>query len=319
MAEIARQTASVTVLSLNPSVDVSYEIPRLLADQKAHATATRYDPGGNGINVARALKELGLCAHTYGFIAGESGEFLLRLVKQRLGDDHFFSIQGETRINSTVLQTKPPCQYEFSAPGPEVSSEMLEKLCKAFVSAATGYAVLTGSVQPGVPATIYAELCRKIRGQGGFPVVDAHDNLLRHALTAHPFLIKPNRYELEMLINSKLPSLDDVAREACRLQHSGIDKVCVSLGPEGALIADDHACYYAMTPAMPVRCTVGAGDSMLAGLLAAFANRMSTEEALRLGIACGSATAMHPGTELLTNEEICSLGKQITVKTIRTA
>jgi len=318
MAEMKQKAFPVAVLALNPSVDVSYEIPRLLADQKAHATHTRYDPGGNGINVARALKELGLCAHTFGLIAGESGEFLLRLVRQRLGDDHFFRIHGETRINSTVLQNNPRRQYEVSAPGPTVPAEVLEQVCEDFLSACgDGYGILTGSVQPGVPVTIYADLTRRIRAQGGHPVVDSHDELLRQAIAVRPFLIKPNRFELEMLIGRRLPTLTDVAHEARHLQESGIDKVCVSLGAEGALLADDHGCFYSKSPALPVRSTVGSGDSMLAGLLGAFAKNKGTEDALRLAIACGSGTAMHPGTELFSINEVQQWTTQITVQDIK--
>jgi len=318
MATIKKKAPSVAILALNPSVDVSYEVPRLLANQKAHATSTRYDPGGNGINVARALKKLGLCAHIYGFVAGESGEFLLHLVRKQLGDDHFFRILGETRINSTVLQNEPRRQYEVSAPGPAVPDKSLERVCEDFLSACgDGYGVLTGSVQPDISASIYADMARRIRSQGGYPVVDAHDELLRQAISARPFLIKPNRYELEMLIAKRLTRLTDVAREARHLQGTGIDNVCVSLGAEGALLANHQGCLHAKAPQLPVRSTVGAGDSMLAGLLMAFVKNKGAKEALRLGIACGSATATHPGTELFSTDEVRQWSSQITVRRIK--
>lgn len=316
---MSSSSCHIATLTLNPAVDATYEVDKLVPDQKAHARAVRYDPGGNGINVGRALKILGANAHNYCVTAGEIGQLFQRLVTPQLDHFHAEHIDGETRINVTVLE-KDLSQYEVSAVGPVLSATHLEHICARFVAQCAanqnrpGIGVVTGSVPPGVDNTIYGELTRRIREQGGRAVVDTYGELLRHTIPAAPFLIKPNRYELEQYCGRALPTLDDVAREARVLQRGGIEYVAVSLGKEGALLCGPGNMYFAETPAVKINSTVGAGDSMVAGLVFAFAHGQSAEQALQLGIACGSGTASHPGTELFHADEADILAQQIHVR-----
>lgn len=311
---------SIATLTLNPAVDATYDVDKLVPDQKAHARAVRYDPGGNGINVGRALKILGAHAHNYCVTAGEIGQLFQRLVTSQLDHFHAEHIAGETRINVTVLEQQNSAQYEVSAVGPALSAAHLENICSHFVEQCTaasrqqGIGVVTGSVPPGVDATIYGELTRRIREKGGLAVVDTYGELLKHTIPAAPFLIKPNRYELEQYCGRALPTLDDVASEARRLQRAGIEFVAVSLGKDGALLCGPDNTYCAAAPAVKIISTVGAGDSMVAGMVFAFACQQAPEHALRLGIACGSGTASHPGTELFHADEIGALMQQINVR-----
>jgi len=133
-------------------------------------------------------------------------------------------------------------------------------------------------------------------------------------LPRHPYLIKPNRYELEILCGRKLPRIEDVAREARALHEEGVEHVCVSLGAEGALFVDDSSTYYARSPQVKVISTVGAGDSMVAGLIFALMQGKESSEVLRFGVACGSATATTPGTRIFTEAEARALMEQISVK-----
>ena len=196
----------LVTLTLNPAVDATYNIDKLVPDQKAHAQAVRYDPGGNGINVGRALKILGAQAHNYCVTAGEIGRLFQRLVTSQLDHFHAEHIAGETRINVTLMEQQTAAQYEVSAVGPALSAAHLENIAACFVAQCTvdphrpGIGVVTGSVPPGVPDTIYGELTARIRERGGRAIVDTYGALLRHTLPAAPFLIKPNRYELEQLL-----------------------------------------------------------------------------------------------------------------------
>ncbi len=304
----------IVTLTLNPCVDVSYDIPHLIEDQKVHATATRYDPGGNGINVARALKRLHVPAHACCVVAGEIGELLERLVAHELDHPHCQRIEGETRINVTLQQQEPRAQFEISGIGPPLSKLALQDLVDEVLGlAGSGYAVLTGSLCPGVGQDFYADVARELRLQAAHPVIDAPGPMLAHAIDAHPFLIKPNRYELEQLVGHPLPEFEDVRRAACELQARGIDYVCVSMGGEGALLVDDKHSYHAAAPKVEVKSTVGAGDSMLAGIVAALARGESPAEALRLGLACGSGTAAQPGTQLFGYNQMQSLLREIEV------
>lgn len=295
----------LVTLTLNPAVDATYNIDKLVPDQKAHAQAVRYDPGGNGINVGRALKTLGAHAHNFCVTAGEVGQLFQRLVTPQLEHFHAEHIAGETRINVTLLERQTAAQYEVSAIGPTLSEGHLEKITARFIAQCeNGIGIVTGSVPPGVSDTIYGELTTRIRERGGRAVVDTYGALLRHTIPAAPFLIKPNRYELEQYCGKELPTLTDVATEARVLQRNGIDYVAVSLGKEGALLCGPDNTYYAIAPAVKINSTVGAGDSMVAGLVFAFAHQQTPEQALRLGIACGTGTACHPGTDLFSANEI---------------
>lgn len=313
-----RQTQPpIVTLTLNPGVDVSYELPHLIEDQKVHAIASRYDPGGNGINVARALARLRVPAHACCVVAGEIGDLLERLLVHEIEHPHCVRIEGETRINVTLQQQEPRAQYEVSGIGPQISAFTLQKLVDEVTNlAGDGYAVLTGSLCPGVDARFYAELAQQLRAQGARPIIDAHGEALAHAVKAKPFLIKPNRFELEQLVKRPLPDMADVSNAACELQSGGIDYVCVSLGGDGALLVDGQYKYYAHAPEVSVRSTVGSGDSMIAGLITALARGEGPAEALRLGLACGSGTAEKPGTGLFDYNQVQALLRRVEVARI---
>ena len=305
----------ITVLSLNPAVDMTYEIDRLIADQKVHARATRHDPGGNGINVARALKRIGAPAHCFCVLAGEIGSLLDHLLRGHIDTLTFERVPGETRINGTALERGNDAQYEISGIGPEIPDSVLERLLHTFVATTgNGLAVITGSIQPELSRDTYARLVEQLRARGGRPVIDAQGELLRRAVTARPYLIKPNRYELEQLVGRELSDRNEVASEARRLQRSGIDKIAVSLGPDGLVFVDAEASYHVTTPKVSVDSTVGAGDSMLAGLVAALHRGDSVEDALRLAVACGAGTVRHPGTELFSADELPALARQAVIE-----
>ncbi|HEU5260853.1 MAG TPA: 1-phosphofructokinase family hexose kinase [Gemmatimonadales bacterium] len=313
----SRPYPAIAILALNPSLDVSYEVPQLIPDQKARATLTRYDPGGNGINAGRTLKSLGVRAECFCLVAGEIGLFLQRALEQELDSLRCVDVPGETRVNCTLIQAQPRVQYEVVAAGPTVPTAALEAVATGFLQAAgQGFGVLTGSLPPGVPDETYASLARRLRDNGARAVVDAQPAVLKPALAARPFLIKPNRYELETLCRARLPTRDRVLRMARDVQRAGINWVCVSLGGEGAVLVGEDEAYYAAAPPITVRSTVGAGDAMLAGLVAGFARAEEPAAALRLGVACGSATAEKAGTMLCTADDVARLGAAIEVHQI---
>lgn len=300
------QEKSVSVLALNPAVDISYEVPQLIADRKVRADSTAYHPGGNGINVALALTKLGLPIHCCSAVGGESGDLLLRLLGDALGSNHrVFRVSGETRLNATLLQRRPPSQYEVDSRGPDVPAEVLKELDACFLSACSdGYGVLTGSIPPGVPDDHYRYLVERIQGQGGRAVVDAHGALLQQAIEAQPYLVRVNNYVLEMTTQHRLDDIDAIAQAARELQQQGIGKLCVSLGARGAVLLDADNSYHCEAPRVRVLSTVGCGDALLAGLLAAEQRGDDIPAMLRFGVICGSATASHGGTLLFDAEEV---------------
>lgn len=308
----------VAVLSLNPAVDITYEIPRLVADEKIHASGSRYDPGGNGINVGRGLKRLGVQACTFCVVAGEIGRFLRHQLERQLDQVCYQEVDGETRINGTILEQQTGAQYEVSGIGPPVSEEQWHRLLEQFVTHCDdGLGVITGSLQPGLPPDLYAQAVRRVQQTGGRAVVDAHDDLLLHAIEARPFLIKPNRFELETLVGRRLTNDADIVREARALQQRGVRYVCVSLGGEGAILATPSAVLKGIPPEVEVRSTVGAGDSMVAAMTSKLALGASDEDALREAIACSAATVMKAGTELFNGEAIDRLRGQVRIESLK--
>jgi len=311
------ESLPIGVLSLNPAVDMTYEIPRLLEDQKAHAVATRFDPGGNGINVGRALKRLNTRAQSYCVAGGEIGQLLQRLLRDQLDWVDREEVAGETRINGIFIELSTRRQYEVNGIGPEIPPTQLNELLGRFVDhSARGIGVLTGSLQRTLPPTLYAELAGRIRAAGGRAVVDSHDEALRHAIAAQPFLIKPNRHELETLLGRTLGSLEEVASEARKLQRGGVEYVCVSMDGDGALLVGPDNSHYAAAPAVIVRSSVGAGDSMVAALVAAFAHGQTAAKALRLGIACAAGTVSQPGTELFSARDVENYLDEVAVESL---
>ena len=305
----------IATLTLNPCLDVSYEFLSLVPDQKVRVDHTRFDPGGNGINVGRALKLLGLPATNCCLLAGEIGILVERLLGHHLDNLQTTRIAGETRINCTILEKSPRVQYELDAIGPPVDAEALEQVVSKFLEGAQGgLGVLTGSIPAGVSEQIYGDLVERLRQRGARAAVDTKGPMLSHALAHHPFLIKPNRYELEMLCGRSLPTLEAVAEEARRLQRGGVTHVCVSLGGEGAIMVGPEKAYHATAPQVQVRSTVGAGDALLGGLVVAFAQDQDPADALRLGICCGSATAEKPGTGLFTRRDLEDLINHVEIR-----
>lgn len=311
------ESSTITTLCLNPALDVTYHVSKLIPEQKSRSDAARHDPGGNGINIGRALKRMQVDAHTFCVVAGDVGQLLQRLLEHQLDNVYYEHVDGETRINSTIIELDTQKQYQITDSGTRISEKQLDHVINDFVNlTGQGFGIITGSCQPNIPCGLYAELVEQINVHGGKAVIDSHGESLSLAIEAKPFLIKPNRYELETIINRQLPTINNVANEARRIQKQGITYVCVSLGDEGAILVGPDNSYYAKALDVPINTTVGAGDSMVAGLVAGFSLNKSPQDALRYGIACGAGTVIHPGTELFAADEISNFRQQVIIEVL---
>jgi 6-phosphofructokinase 2 len=307
----------IVSLSLNPAIDLTYEINDLKHDQKTRATSTHYDPGGTGINVGRALEKLKANSFTCCITAGKMGEFLHSMLNQELKNVFTLQIEGETRINTTLIQQSPQYQYEINAVGPRISPKHLDEISNQFLTLCQqGIGILTGSLPPGIPDSSYQNISTALKKQGGRCIIDAPVAVMKVALLSKPFLIKPNQHELEILQNKSLNSIAQVATEARKLVEQGASYVCVSLAEKGAILTGQDNSYYCNSPSIAVNSTVGAGDSMVAGLAYAFAQNKSPEQALKFAVACGAGTAMQAGTQLFNSYDLENLSKEIKMKTL---
>lgn len=308
---------TIVSLSLNPAIDLTYEVDKLKHDQKSRSLTTHYDPGGTGINVGRALEILKANSYTCCVTAGKMGEFLGSMLKQELKNVYTLKIEGETRINTTILQQTPLRQYEINAAGPELTSKQLDEIINKFLTlCGRGIGILTGTLPPGIPDTTYMHINTELHKQGGRCIIDAPVAILKQALNSNPFLIKPNQHELEALLGKKLTTIEEIATQARLINQQGTSYICVSLGEKGAILTGPDNSYFCNAPAIKPHSTVGAGDSLVAGLAYAFSQNQKLERVLKLAVCCGAGTAKQPGTQLFNAAELDSLTKQISINTL---
>ena len=265
--------------------------------------------GGKGINVSGVLAQLDCPSVALGFVAGETGAWLERgLEKQGLETDFVHLEQGMTRIN---VKIKAGQETELNGAGPdipEIAVRQLEEQLDALNE--NDILILAGSIPRSLPQDTYERLLARLQGKGVRAVVDATRDLLVNVLQYRPFLIKPNNHELGEIVGRELKTDAEIIAAARALQEKGACNVLVSMAGDGAILVDETGKVYRIgCPRGKVVNSVGAGDSMVAGFVAGWMQTGSYDMALRLGTACGSATAFSLG--LATREKIEELLKQI--------
>ena len=293
----------IYTVTFNPAVDYVVHLNAFTPGETNRSVSEEVYFGGKGINVSIILAQLGMESTALGFVAGFTGEALEKaLVAGGTRTDFIRLPEGMTRIN---VKMKGYCETEINASGPRIDAASLEKLfAKLEVLQAGDTLVLAGSVPGSLPADIYEQILKKLSGRGIRFVVDATGKLLLNVLKYRPFLIKPNRAELEEICGRKLDTQEKLVEGASELKAMGAQNVLISLGKDGALLLDEHGKVHTheVLGGKPVN-TVGAGDSMVAGFIAGC--EKGYEHALLMGVAAGGATACAKG--LATREEIFAL------------
>lgn len=292
----------IYTVTLNPAVDYTLWLKELSAGVLNRPTDTALSFGGKGVNVSRVLTALGVNNRALGFVAGAVGDMLESgLRRQGVDTDFVHLASGETRINVKITADE---ETELNACGPTVDAEAMAQLTAQVATLADEDALcLCGSLPPGCGTETYAHLLAQVADKRVYTVVDATEEALLKALVYCPYLIKPNRDELCALVGRELSDEGSVLTAARELQTKGARNVLVSLGGDGALLlAEDGAIYRQEAYRGEVRGTVGAGDSMVAGFLAALEHGADARETLRFAVAAGSATAFSDG--LATRESV---------------
>ena len=265
--------------------------------------------GGKGINVSGVLAQLGCQSVALGFVAGETGAWLERgLAAQGLRTDFVHLENGMTRIN---VKIKAGQETELNGAGPDIPADAMHRLEEQLDRLTEeDVLILAGSIPQSLPQDTYEKLLARLEGHGVRTVVDATRDLLVNVLPYHPFLIKPNNHELGEILGMELTTDEEIIAAARTLQQKGARNVLVSMAGDGALLLDETGTVHRMgCPKGKVVNSVGAGDSMVAGFVAGWQSTGDYLHALRLGTACGSATAFSLG--LATREKIDELLKQL--------
>lgn len=285
----------IYTVTLNPALDYVLHISNLKAGEVHHSTDEEIFWGGKGINVSTVLNELGTDSVALGFIAGFTGEALENGLKQMGIKTDFIRLnKGLTRIN---VKIKAQEETDIDNYGPEIDNTSLELLYEQLQQLTENdVLILAGSVPKSLPRNIYEEIMKRVSNKKIPVIVDATGDTLLTALKYKPFLIKPNNFELSDVIGRELKTSEELADGARKLKELGAVNVLVSMAGEGALLIDGQGREHRISaPKGKVLNSVGAGDSMVAGFVAGYFSTGDYSYALKLGTACGSATAFSLG------------------------
>lgn len=292
----------VYTITLNPALDYVLQVDRLRFDDINRTSGDALYYGGKGINVSAILTRLGTPSKALGFLAGFTGHQLEDMLKADSIDCDFnFLKSGYTRIN---VKIKAEAELDINANGPQINQEDIDGLLNKLDKIQAGdYLILAGSIPSNLPDDIYEQILKRLDGRGISFVVDATGDLLKNVLKYKPFLVKPNHHELGDIFGVQIKNDGEVIKYAKRLQELGAKNVLVSMAKDGAMLIDENGEAHKIGNAEgELVNSVGCGDSMVAGFVAGYIERGSYAYALKLGSACGNATAFSP--QLATKEEI---------------
>jgi 1-phosphofructokinase len=297
----------IITVTLNPSLDRTLEVANLPRGALTRATGTRLDPGGKGVNVARALAEHQNKARAVLPLGGPDGEQLMALLIADGIDVVAVPVAARTRSNVSIVEPDGTVT-KVNEPGGVLTGSEVDALCEAVLTAAGGadWVVLCGSLPPGVPDDVYVRLSALLGRTRTAVAVDTSGSALRSTLAARPALVKPNREELAESVGRPVQTLGDVVEAADIVRKAGARAVLASLGADGAMLVDDDGVIYGRAAVPSPRSTVGAGDAMLAGFLAAGAHGAAAlTEALAWGAAAvGLPGSRMPGIDDLRREDV---------------
>jgi 1-phosphofructokinase family hexose kinase len=299
----------IYTVTLNPAVDRELVVPAIEFDSVLRAVEWRVDWGGKGFNVSRVLASLGAASVAVGFAGGRSGELLRDGLNSLEIQTDFIDIQGETRTNVSIVSQSDNRYVKVNEPGPRISAEDLATLLARVeaLAQAGDWWVLAGSLPPGISASTYADLTRILERNGAHVILDTSGQALEQGCRAAPELVKPNAYEAFLLTGRPVDSLEQIAAAGQAILQMGPAQVAVSLGKDGALLLQSGRVWLAHSPQIEERNPIGAGDSMVGGLVWGLSQGLEASEALRWGIACGAATASLSGTAVGTRQLVESL------------
>jgi 6-phosphofructokinase 2 len=305
---------TIVTLTLNPTIDKSAGIDRVVPERKLRCTSQRHDPGGGGINVSRAIHKLGgasLAIYTSG---GPPGDLLRTLLDREEITHRAIPIEEWTRENVIIYESSTDQQFRFGMPGPKLKEAEWERCLEAIsgLDQKPDYIVVSGSLPPGVPNIFYARVAALAKNLDARMVLDTSGEGLRPALREGVFLVKPNLRELSDLAGKEIENESDqeeTAREM--ISHGDAEAIVISRGAGGALVVWADGAEHLRAPTVHIQSKVGAGDSMVGGLVLSLARGESLLNAARFGVAAGAAAVKTPGTELCRREDTEALYKQM--------
>ena len=306
----------ILTVTLNPALDLSTSVKRMLANRKLRCAGAVLEPGGGGVNVSRVIRRFGGQSTAFVALGGPTGRTLRELMEREGLDLVEFPIAGATRQNVTVDETATSRQYRLVLQGPRWSGKEVKAALSKIerLAADHDYVVATGSLPPGVPEDFYARLARMVRRQGGHLILDTSGPPLRKALEAGVYLVKPNHLEFRDMAGTTRSDWQSMARVGRRVRERGqAEMMIVTRGALGALAILPDGAWRMQSPKGKVVSMVGAGDSLIGTAVLSIARGRPLLEACRLGIAAASAAVESPGTELASRTETLRIARRTKV------
>ena len=306
----------IITITLAPALDKTVLIPNFSINHVNRILQMRTDPGGKGINVSKALKEYGCDSLAMGILGGPVGAQIKESLDQLEISSHFIFTPDNTRTNLKVIDPNLKTNTDINEPGPPVSPHTLEQMQRALLSHISpgDIVVLAGKLPPGASPSYYGSLIKICHAHQAKVFLDTDAEFLKEGIKESPFMIKPNLDELERACDCRLESIEAVCRQGHKLLKKGISLVVVSLGKEGAVFLTKNAAIWGHGISVPVKSTVGAGDSMLAAIIWAESQEMTLEQTVRLAIASSTANVMRPGTDTAPYSETRPFLQQVQIQ-----
>lgn len=297
---------NILTITLSPTVDKSTAVDKITPERKLRCDQPKYEPGGGGINVSRGLIRLGISSTAMFPSGGRSGKLLEELLEKEQVEISPLATEGETRENFIVVESSTNQQYRFGMPGTRLTEEEQEKLFKSITDMVPfpELVVLSGSLPPDVEPHFLRRIVKVCKEKDTKVIADTSGDALSEVVDEGVFLLKPNIGELAKLAGVESldnESADEAAREL--INKGKTDVIVVSMGPSGAYLVTKDLNEHIMAPAVKKLSTVGAGDSMVAGMVSVLAGGGSFSEMAKMGVACGTAATMNPGTGLFKKSD----------------
>lgn len=302
----------ILTVTLNPCIDKSSSVEKFEPEAKMRCAEIINEPGGGGINASKALKKLGAESVALFPAGGHNGNMLCSLLDEEGIRYHAVDTQVETRENWVMLENSTNDQYRFTFPGRAIRETTIYSLLDQVRNFSPAYVVASGSLPVGLPDHFYGLIVKNAKAVGAKCIIDTSGPALQAIKGKGAYLIKPNISELRKMLNA--PDLgpmeiDDAAQQVIADGYAEI--VVISMGPLGAWIVSKNEKYFTAAPKVEKRSTVGAGDSMLAGITYMLQQQKSLKEVIAFAVACGSAATMNEGTQLFKREDVELLYERI--------
>lgn len=294
----------ILTVTLNPCIDKSSAAEKMKPESKLRCSEVVNEPGGGGINVSKALQKLETASVALFPAGGHNGNMLCSLLREAHIVFHAVDTKVETRENWVVLENSTNNQYRFTFPGRAVQEETIITLVDQIRSFTPSFVIASGSLPPGLPDYFYGLIVKHAKSVGARCIVDTSGPALQALKGKGAYLIKPNIGELCKMLDIEWLDKEEVPAAAQQAIRDGFaEMIAVSMGPEGAWLISAAEKHFAVAPKVEKKSTVGAGDSMVAGMTYMLQQGRTLREVINFGVACGSAATMNEGTQLFKKED----------------